>query len=95
MSLLFIFYVFKDNLLAKLEASKKKSTSSAYSTTVRPQPKSPSSTSPPQSPSTSSPGQVVTNSADPVKSSESYKFSHTCGANIAVMCAGKKAKRIE
>ncbi|XP_073234816.1 neuralized-like protein 4 [Porites lutea] len=83
-----------DNLLAKLEASKKKSTSSAYSTTVIPPPKSPSSTSPPQSPSTSSPDQVATNS-DPVKSSESYEFSHTCGASIAVMFAGKKAKRID
>lgn len=84
-----------DNFLAKLEASKTKASFSAPPPRVKSPPQSPGVKSPPQSPSASSQGQVAPNSSDPVKSSESYKFHHTCGENIAVMCAGKKAKRLD
>ncbi|KAL9978854.1 hypothetical protein ACROYT_G016434 [Oculina patagonica] len=82
-----------DGFLAKLQASKEKVPRSVQSPTVKSPPQSPGAKSPPQSPT--SPTQLPTASSGPVKSSESYKFHHSCGDNIAVMLAGKKAKRID
>ncbi|XP_068725548.1 neuralized-like protein 4 [Montipora capricornis] len=74
-------------LLAKLKPLKKNSASPpAPPLTVKFPPRSPTSSL--------SQGVPDSRATEPVKSSEAYKFHHTCGGNIAVMCAGKKAKRI-
>lgn len=85
----------EDNFLAKLQAAKEKVLQPPQSPPVKSPPQSAGVRSPPQSPTPKSPTQVPTASSGPVKSSESYKFHHSCGDNIAVMLAGKKAKRIE
>lgn len=85
------FYFFEDMFMAKLEASKEKASRPSTSPAVKPPPESPRPKSPPQSQRTTSP----TFSGDSANSSESYKFAHNCGKKIAVMLAGKKARRIE
>ena len=89
------FYFFEDMFIAKLEASKEKASRPSTSPAVKPPPESLRPKSPPQSQRTTSPTQAPTFSGDSANSSESYKFAHNCGDKIAVMLAGKKARRIE
>lgn len=84
-----------DAFIAKLEASKEKASRLSTSPAVKPPPQSPGPKSPLQSPRTTSPTQAPTFSNDSANSSESYKFSHNCGDNIAMMLGGKKARRID
>ncbi|PFX18844.1 Neuralized-like protein 4 [Stylophora pistillata] len=84
-----------DAFIAKLEESKEKASRPSTSPAVKPSPQSPGRKSPLQSPRTTSPTQAPSFSNDSANSSESYKFSHNCGDNIAVMHGGKKARRID
>ena len=89
LSLTYAFLLlYEDNFLAKLlvEGPKEKEAHWAQPPTVR-------SPSQPQSPTF--PTQVSTASSGPVMSSESYTFHDSCGSNVVVILAGKKAKRIE